>query len=449
MSLHPHCVTCGLPATHACKNCPLEKFYCSSECFWNDLHSSWCSCSAGASAGPVDRLIGQETREIEEEKSPKEIMQYYKAMKNWEWKDHKGDLEFAAFRRKIVNAILKEVILRHGCHKCSVLSVGSTSPTSDYDLTVMGPKAAQVVDAFNRRFRQLFGRKESATVFDTNVYGASFVEPLDLGNFSVFTLQTVPPMHFAYVADAHDEQQQRTWALLKVYMFLQEGEEKRIFLEKYPWVKEKKTKLDAELGIPREKADIKRLNKAYVKSLYKVARLKAVMAETTAVDPRLRRRYKEAICVSNYFGSEMYFTQGAFLHVVGELQGGFKGFPITPDEYGDSFVENLGDCLKELLYASDKVLDCDETINHISKYFSRAMHALFREDRPEHQNKQSLYLALYKASDAVRLKVRGKDQGPEVLSLDLLRRQFRELLKLEKCQDLRGRILQILYTSDI
>lgn len=46
---------------------------------------------------------------------------------------------------------------------------GSANLTSDYDLSVGGPGAERVVGAFNKRFRQRYGR-ESGTAFDTNVY---------------------------------------------------------------------------------------------------------------------------------------------------------------------------------------------------------------------------------------------------------------------------------------
>jgi hypothetical protein len=306
----------------------------------------------------------------------------------------------------------------------------------------MGPKAAQVVDAFNTTFRGLFGGRESAEVFDTNVYGASFVEPLELGNFTLFTAANV---HFVYVANARDEKQQRIWALLKVYMFLKGEEEQTQFLNRFPDVERKKAKLDRPLGKTREEATLKELNKEYVKALYVVARLKAVMAETSQPNVRLRRRYKEAICVSNYYGAEMYFTQGAFLHVVGELQGGFQDFPITLAEYGDSFVENLGDCLKEL-QKDDYYKTCEKTLDRISKYFSRAMHALFRSR--EISDPKNAFVALYRASDAVRLKVRGKEP-PALASVSLqeLRGRFWLLLELEKCEDLRNRILQLLYSN--
>jgi len=63
---------------------------------------------------------------------------------------------------------------------------GSVQPTSDYDATFVSPTGDKRVEleaviAFNRRFRQEFG-KESGTVFDTNVYTTGHTLPSSMGD---------------------------------------------------------------------------------------------------------------------------------------------------------------------------------------------------------------------------------------------------------------------------
>jgi hypothetical protein len=117
------------------------------------------------------------------------ILQKNNHMKDWEWKDHKGNQEFFNFRKEFVDALLENIIIDLNCqYECKAVSVGSNTLVSDYDLTVSGPLSTEIVDIFNKEFRRIF-KKESSIVFDTNVYGASFMEELNFGNFSVFISQ--------------------------------------------------------------------------------------------------------------------------------------------------------------------------------------------------------------------------------------------------------------------
>ena len=81
---------------------------------------------------------------------------------------------FNQYRADTVQRLMDAV--QHTCPACVARSVGSTNLTSDLDVTVSGPDTARFVAEFNRRFRAEFGA-ESGDVFDTQVYGASFVGP--------------------------------------------------------------------------------------------------------------------------------------------------------------------------------------------------------------------------------------------------------------------------------
>ncbi len=280
-------------------------------------------------------------------------MEKYKDMRAWTWSvQGKGDARFVAFRKEFVDALIEYALEKEQCKEtCTVASVGSVSLASDYDLTVSGPRAANVVDRFNREFRAYFNNQESAIVFDTNVYGAGFLEPIQLGNFTQYG-------KFKYVADAGDAVRQREWALLKVYP------------EKHA------------------RETIRQRNEAYVEALYVVQDLKKQMKATMRPDYELRRRYKESISQANYYGSETYFTQGAFMHVVGQRQSNMSDIPITCAEYIDSFIENAGDALHK---------------NGDVKYVARAIDALLKADI------RSPFLErLYNAAELMRTRVRGK-----------------------------------------
>jgi hypothetical protein len=69
--------------------------------------------------------------------------------------------------------------------KCSVVAVGSTSLTSNYDVTVSGViYPNRIVRMFNQEFAR-YWRDYSSNVFDTNIYGSTFFVTVDIkGNGS-------------------------------------------------------------------------------------------------------------------------------------------------------------------------------------------------------------------------------------------------------------------------
>jgi len=363
------------------------------------------------------------------------ILEKYKHMKDWEWKKHKGNQQFFNFRKEFVDALLENIIIDLNCqYNCKAESVGSNTLFSDYDLTVTGPLSAEIVDIFNKEFRRIFG-KESAIVFDTNVYGASFMEELNLGNFSVFVSKQKGKI-FKYVANAGDEQSQRNWALLKLYKSLK-GEEIEKFKKHFKEIPVKYR----ELYI---KNDIKKRNREYVKSLYDVACLKKAMKASIENDEELKSKYKNAISKANFYGSETYFTQGAFMHVVGERQSKIKNIPITHQEYIDSFIENIAETLKGLKYDGELTYI---TIEYVSKYLSRAMDALIKiinmhEDTNDDEKIKAIE-KMYSISELIRTQVRGK-KGQRFLKAQYSKK-FIKTAGVKTYANLRKKLLRIFY----
>lgn len=76
---------------------------------------------------------------------------------------------YAKYRKQVVDDLLNNVIQYH-CPKCSRVSSGSTTATSDYDINISGPDAHKVVTEFNKKFQEIY-KMTSAEKFDTNVYG--------------------------------------------------------------------------------------------------------------------------------------------------------------------------------------------------------------------------------------------------------------------------------------
>ena len=66
---------------------------------------------------------------------------------------------------------------------CQAISVGSMRLSSDYDVTMYGTCVSKVIRDFNQIFRGIFSAS-SATIFDTNIYGSSFIETTDASDFN-------------------------------------------------------------------------------------------------------------------------------------------------------------------------------------------------------------------------------------------------------------------------
>jgi hypothetical protein len=126
------------------------------------------------------------------------------------------------------------------------------------------------------------------------------------------------------------------------------------------------------------KPTLKENNLAYVEVLREVNKLRLEMMNKPKSE-EAQYKYKTAISKSNYFGSETYFTQGAFFHVVGQIQSNLKDLNISLNEYVDSFIENIGDVFKEVKhykkFNTDKDV-CYKMVIKLSKYLVRALLAV-------------------------------------------------------------------------
>lgn len=117
-------------------------------------------------------------------------------------------------------------------HSCHALSVGSVNITSDYDISLYGTCVTPVLRGFHKNFLRIFSEK-SSEVFDTNIYGSSFIEmPNDIASedkmfYKVANCSPNPEYDseiYFYVDDyglnnatkIKAYRQQNIWALLKL-----------------------------------------------------------------------------------------------------------------------------------------------------------------------------------------------------------------------------------------
>ena len=311
---------------------------------------------------------------------------------------------FWYFRKAIVDHLIQLVASRvekTTSGYCKAVSVGSTRITSDYDITVQGECVDNIVNRFNDYFYSIFGA-ESGTVFDTNLYGSSFVFDYEINkklfkpvNCSTnghdnqnYYIANVPQgdLDESYITDQH------LFGLLKVFIscakFRQNGQNSNTRI--YDMISILYDSL--KLGIDDEDIDILPIKKHYIEApqmtpvspsrdnlsspdnLSSLGNLSSSYNLTTPTSPSNKKisyetfrfsaisktnKYTQLLnLISSYnvFGNETYFTRGAFMDVVFNTQT-CKGSKInkktnetvpnqvalTSHDLLDSFVENFGD----------------------------------------------------------------------------------------------------------
>lgn len=386
--------------------------------------------------------------------SVEEILLKYQDYRNKTWKEMKGNSEFVTFRKLFVDALLKESMENLDCkHTCSFSSVGSVTNFSDYDVNVTGIKSTEIVEVFNQRFREIFG-KESSEVFDTNVYGSSFVREVRNNNFEEYYVKNSEGEEQKYrivsVNTERDRQSQRKWALIKLFLNL-DHKERYPLRDAYQFIEKKWKEL---FSMVKDRSDDRMMNEYYVEMLKLNKEYAKKMMGPKIKDKdfsdSLKFHYKDSLSRANYFGNEMYFTQGAFIHVVMNIQSKVN-IPMTKHEYMDSFIENMGDCFKVLndyeKGENEKPL-CQKIMESVSKYFSRATDALVKLGYNEIQD-------LYMVSEEVREKVRNKEKSLEVCPIKakdcveegtawILNQKFMHLMGIENCKGLRSYFMKFL-----
>lgn len=316
-------------------------------------------------------------------------------------------IRYGEFRKELVDTVLDVAIDEARCGSCEIASVGSTSARSDYDLSISGPESVTVIGSFNETFDRLF-EEASATIFDTNLYAYPFFEEIDparpVGGFATFKSDEKIFRHTAPVEDQalkqKDDDNQHRWAIIKYLLFANHEDIMTMTralpagsrsLELFLNSSAQKTALDSiiidDQALDRDNVQL--MNKAYeqvLKDTQSAEDALLAIEESAPNRDELGVEFKELVSKSTYYAQEAYLTVGAFFHVVGQTQRRLASVPVTAAEYFDSFMENVGDALKEVHGLEDTALeelnknDCTDNMVRMSKYYFRSMDALARLD---------------------------------------------------------------------
>lgn len=275
-------------------------------------------------------------------------------------------------RKIIVDSIVSNVINNADT---IAISVGSTKIDSDYDVTLYGKyvNIYKVIHRFNKKFQMIFN-ETSDIVFDTNVYGASFIKLNS--NHSSSTKKTCGDKEFEYIPLSSDNEKiaQHVWAFVKLLTRLEDILKHNDIL--YDLLK---SSINVSSAYGSLLSAAEEFTNKYDPSPDYYDKVVLLLKDKDNSEENIS--FNNYISFVNYNGSETYFTRGAFLDIVVNQQMCGKEshdkILLSTHDYFDSFIENVAD----LMYHY-----------HKDKYTIRAQTALTRiMEMEKNLSKRKLY----------------------------------------------------------
>jgi hypothetical protein len=287
------------------------------------------------------------------------------------------------FRKSIVDLLLKKILVELKLDEkpnFKIYSVGSNNLSSDYDITLYGDTQdkGNVIITFEKYFKNIF-YEDSSVVFDTNIYGKSFVsfEKNDLS--TEFMCNNNQPI---FILNKFSDHSQLIWALVKYFQDIRNSFGENIFnsmvqfLIKHVKIPHINIAFETRIYLNNKDPEYVKYNKLFSKNF-----------EKGFINTYISRLQGESDYTSllNFYGNETYFTRGAFLDIVINKQMCKNKIQLEEVDYISSILENSGffflhsnktkyfirvfDTLTILLNSSDKykILEFITEYNKIKK----------------------------------------------------------------------------------
>ena len=228
-------------------------------------------------------------------------------------------------RKNIIDSLIKFILFKYSpCNDlnneiiCNFVPSGSTGAdgtlNSDYDLTLNGNyKISEIIQMFNSIFEKEFG-ETSAVIFDTNLYGYSFIIPLNavINNKKIWTPITPTQTQSELLTITNISIQQDKWSYLRIKSFLNNQITNILSLDNNDY-NEYFTQHDLN------NMSIKKKQINYIQYMSQFEKLMYYNNDRNLYNnnDNIKNTIIETLSNMNYYGDETYFTQGAFMHVVG------------------------------------------------------------------------------------------------------------------------------------
>jgi hypothetical protein len=245
---------------------------------------------------------------------------------------------FWLFRKVIIDSIIKHIIKNNNLNNLKIYSVGSTNLDSDYDITLYGLIDDKIIliNKFNEIFKNYF-TDESASVFDTNIYGKAYITYYKKEYDIYGTLISNCGDEFYYLNSNPEPYSQLMWGFVKYLKDIREGFGEHMYFNIFNYMN---NKINNEILKDSHNVFV------YLKNQPQTINYNYLLSKQEELMYNYKNKligYHDYLSVLNFYGNETYFTRGPFLDIVINTQM-CKSEIITLDEidYITSILENAG-----------------------------------------------------------------------------------------------------------
>lgn len=250
---------------------------------------------------------------------------------------------FWLLRKLVVDSIIKKLLKTNNLtiDDIKIYSVGSTKLTSDYDITLYGNTnyKVKIIKLFQKIFKKYF-HEDSSIVFDTNIYGKAYIT-FDEKEYQGYTEKDVCGQVFYYLNENPSPNSQLMWGLIKYLRDLRDGFGEHIYNDLFKFMNYKMP--DFKILNYANKTLIYLRNKDPNDVNYTSLFKREESFINTYNEDKLVGIH-DFISVVNFYGTETYFTRGAFIDTVvnSQMCSGKIEISLSEVDYITSILENAG-----------------------------------------------------------------------------------------------------------
>lgn len=250
---------------------------------------------------------------------------------------------FWLLRKLVVDSILKKLLRQYSLKRddIQIYSVGSTKLTSDYDITLYGDThiKVKIIKLFQKNFKRYF-QEDSSIIFDTNVYGKAYIT-FNEREYKGYTDKAICGQVFYYLKENPSQHSQLMWGVIK-------------YLRDFKYAFGEYMYNDLMKFMNNKMSNSKLLNYAHKTLIYLVNQdlnhvnytslLQKEKSFINTYDDDELLGIHDFMSVLNFYGTETYFTRGAFIDTVVNTQmcSNKIEIPLSEVDYITSILENAG-----------------------------------------------------------------------------------------------------------
>ena len=257
------------------------------------------------------------------------------------------------FRKCIGDLLLKKILVELKLDQKTnfkIYSVGSNNLSSDYDITLYGDTQdkGNFIITFEKEFKNIF-YEDSSIVFDTNIYGKSFIsfEKNDLFN-EFICKDDDKDKQIIYTLNKSSDHSQLVWALIKYFQDIRNSFGENIFnsmtqfLIKHVKIPHINIAFETRIYLNNKDQLVQYNNLLSQNSENVFLKPYTSQSNIKGKQNEILQGTSDYISLLNFYGNETYFTRGAFLDIVINKQMCQNKVSLEEVDYISSILENSG-----------------------------------------------------------------------------------------------------------